>query len=323
MKDSFFPKITKLWLEVSDICNSQCQTCSAWKKTKSENILNYPQILSNPLLKNVNYIINSGSGEPSLADLESILLTEHKYFPNATLQISTNGLLPDKILSAVYKSLILGIKIDVGVSLDGIGKRHDDFRGVEGNFNKITQLLSSLLKLKKSFPSLLSYCVGSTLTDYTVQEAKEMKLLAAMSGAGFMWNWYNPAESFYGKTNFKTKNSLIIDEVKKLPSNPYNDRWLKSLQTGKIPKFKCYALRSFLAIRCNGDVVPCLSRYDQSIGNIMTDNHQFLLNSPKAKETKIKISNCKGCLNSWGCWWSLNSQYFEVLQYKLERRIFK
>lgn len=318
------PKLKRLWIETTDLCNSRCKTCSIWKNTKSKRTLDY-NILANPIFKDVDYLLNSG-GEPSLCDIKNILLTEHKLLPNATLQVSTNGLLPEKVLEAVISALEVGAKVDVGISLDGIGEEHDQFRGVPGNFEKVDRLVHGLIEYKERNNSCLRVTVGSILTPETAKRADKLLGYAKANRVEFIWHWPNKS-AFYNNSDLNvdaSKDFELLKEAicKAVPEEIYRESWLNSLQ-GKAPVFDCYALKTFAVIKCNGDVVPCLSMWDKPIGNIMKEDPEKVWKGKEFKCMRKNIHDCgmHGCLNSWGFAWSLKDAYFPLLKRAIKKKV--
>jgi MoaA/NifB/PqqE/SkfB family radical SAM enzyme len=324
ISQSLNPKLTRLWIETTDLCNSRCKTCFIWKNTESKRCLDY-EVLGNPLFKNVRYILNSG-GEPSLCDLEKILLTEHRLLPKATLQVSTNGLLPERVLYAVNSALAAGARIDVGISLDGIGKVHDNFRGVPGNFDKVNFLVEKLGGLRQKY-GCLNVTVGSTLTAETVAQKQALYSYVKKNQLEFIWHWPNRS-SFYGNEKEADfvgaidKEAFIQAVYDVTPAGLYRDSWINYLN-GKALCFDCYALRGFLVLRCNGDLVPCLTHWNVSIGNVLTGDPQKIWYSACAKAIIKYCRSCgvHGCLNSWGYGWSLEDKYFPLLKAAINRRL--
>jgi MoaA/NifB/PqqE/SkfB family radical SAM enzyme len=312
VKHKIAPSLTKLWIENTDLCNSRCGTCSIWKRRESESKLTPDtlfNLLSNNIFRNVDYIINSG-GEPSIIDLAGFLRAEHKALPKATLQVSTNGLLPDKVFDAVESAVSDGAKVEVGISLDGVGESHDMIRGVKGNFEHVDYLIR---KLKP----LCQVTVGSTLTDRTVKYGNVMVYYTKNTGVPFMWHWANQS-AFYGDGVANVSKENAEKALCLVPNSYYKSMWLRSLN-GKPQKFRCSALTSFAVIKCSGEVVPCLSHWNRSIGNMLTDDPQRIWRG--AKEQRRFVKSCSGCLNSWGCGWSLQQQYTPLLKYAIKRRI--
>jgi len=305
-----------LWVETSDLCNSRCVTCNIWQNKTSRNVLDL-KVLAKPLFRDVQYIINSG-GEPSLSDLSNILLTEHRLLPKAVLQVSTNGLLVDKVVDAVCDVLRVGAWVDVGLSLDGVGEAHDRWRGVSGNFEKVKALTEKLVKLQKKYVGL-NVTVGSTLTDKTFENSQDLYAYSKKYGVNFMWHWFNQGTFYNNNIDLKLSPENAKKALTIMSDSLYRYLWLQSLQ-GQIPRFECYALRSFAVLKCTGEIVPCLSRWNQSIGNIMEHSGKTVWSGSLAKKARLDISKCAGCLNSWGCGWSLQTKYFPSLQYKLKEK---
>lgn len=316
LKRKAFPCLTKLWVETTDLCNSKCKTCNIWQNKATHNILDI-NVLSDPLFKNVDYIINSG-GEPSLVDLERLLLCEHELLPKAILQVSTNGILADKVAHAVWSALANGAKVEVGVSLDGIDDAHDEWRGVKGNFAQVDNLLEKLSCLRKEYPCLY-VSVGSTLTDYTAKQCGDLLGYTRKIGVPFMWHWYNTS-SFYNNCPLNVAPKVVREALGCMSDSVYKRMWLDSLY-GVSPRFKCYALRNFAVLKCNGDVVPCLTLWNSAIGNVAKDKPSKVWNSENACAVRKQIAHCAGCLNSWGVGWSLQAEYWRNLRFAIMRRL--
>ena len=316
-----------LWLETTDRCNSKCITCNIWKKPHvlGKDLLSTSDLchcLKDPLMANIKYILNSG-GEPTLINLEDIIEVEHSILPKASLQISSNALLPNRLAQAIEYAMSIGVKhLDVGLSIDGIGETHDRLRGVEGNFAKLELTLELLKRMREKYPNRIFVTMGSTLTDITAQEAEKLYAYSQKINVSFMWHWFNSSQ-FYENRNSK----LAIDKgtLKVISEYPfrslYVDMWQKSLETKQLPKFRCRSLETFMVIRCNGDVVPCLSCWNESIGNIKQQELSTIWKSVSANIERLKIKSCSGCLNSWGYGWSVPETYYPILFDLLKRKL--
>jgi MoaA/NifB/PqqE/SkfB family radical SAM enzyme len=316
-----------LWLETTDKCNSRCTTCNIWSKqptpsNKLYSIKDLLHFLSSELMSDIKYILNSG-GESTLINMEEYLRIEHAVLPKAILQISSNALLPERLATIVEYAMKLGVAhLDVGLSIDGIGEAHDKVRGVPGNFKKLEQSISLLKGLQCKYPDRIFLSMGSTLTSVTAKEAEKLYAYSKQTDIPFMWHWFNTS-SFYDNNSLSTKED---NEVKKVINNYsahnlYMDTWRKSLATGLIPKFNCHALQTFLAVKCNGDVIPCLSKWSEPIGNIRLQPFKTIWDSPQRSIERCKIKDCVGCLNSWGWAWSVNETYYPILTDLLIRKL--
>ncbi len=310
-----------LFFAITDRCNSRCKHCNIWQNTPTVNPLTPAEIektLSSPLFKNIEYILNTGGEPTTRGDLEQVFLAEHKALPNAKLQLSTNGLLPDRALSLVKFALNNDICIDVGLSLDGVGNNHDEIRGVPGNFNKAERLLSELFKLKEQNPGKLDITVGYVLSALSLSMLPEVRtyLQEKFAIEPFV-QWYNEAPFYDNVGNTLTGKDELIQTVKSLDPEilggiNLKEMWLKWLK-GKPIKFQCFAIDTFCVLKCDGAIAPCLSLWDAEIGNVRENSPEEVWKSKRANEVRRMVRKCSGCLNAWGTGWSWNSSYYPYL----------
>lgn len=309
-----------LWFEVTDRCNSRCLHCNIWRKKPTKDALTPKEIekaLNDPLFRDVEYVLNSGGEAVLRDDLEEIILTEHRALPKAVLQLSTNGLLPERVIKVVKSAIKHGANISVGVSLDGIGEKHDLIRGVKGNFHNVERLLQELVILRKKYEDKISPTIGFTLSDSTLSSLEEVRAYAQKLNVYCLAQWYNTS-SFYDNTNRKLASSKnLIKAVQSFPLTPLNEMWLNSL-VGKPIKFRCFAMDTFCALKCNGDIVPCLSLWDATAGNIRESSPTDIWNSSDAKKVKKLVKSCQGCLNNWGVGWSFESSFIPILLFNIK-----
>jgi len=303
-----------IWFEVTDNCNSRCTHCQIWKKRKCSQPLTLQEmekIFSDPLLNQVETIINSGGEAILRPDIVDIIKMQHRLFPRAIFDLSTNGILADRVIKVVQELLEVGVKLNVGVSLDGLGEKHDLIRGVPGNFEKVNYLLNNLVNIRKKYPKQLSIIIGMTLSPLTIDNWKETKEYTDNLGVELMVQWYNQS-SFYGNSPVEENNN-IAEKIKRIvmtqPQSTTRERWLKFLNNKPI-KFQCYAADTFFAMKCNGDVVPCLTHWDAVIGNAREKSISEIWSSSEAKKIRKMVTSCPGCLNSWGLNWSLSSSFY-------------
>jgi len=311
-----------IWFGVTDNCNSHCNHCNIWQKKPTQNQLTLAEIektLSDPLFSEVETIINSGGEAILRPDIVEIIKLEHKLFPNASLDLSTNGILADRALNVIREILSENenIKINVGVSLDALGKKHDEIRGVPGNFEKVDYLLHELVKLREKYPQKLSIVIGLTLSNLTIDGWERVKEYADKLNIDMMAQWYNQS-SFYDneKKDGGLDKDKMIDAVKKQPNTIIREKWLKLLNNQSI-KFRCFAAQTFLVLRCDGNIVPCLSYWDLIMGNVREQSPSEIWQSNKAKEIRKTIPKCAGCLNSWGVEWSMTTVFYPRLFFYL------
>jgi MoaA/NifB/PqqE/SkfB family radical SAM enzyme len=313
-------KPTQVVYMVTDRCNSRCVHCNIWRGAPIRNPLTpqeVEQTFKDDLFKDVQYVLCTG-GEPAVRnDLQDIILSIHKALPKPTIQLSTNGLLPDRVIEVAKTAINNDICLDVGVSLDGIGKDHDKIRGVKGNFERADRLIHELVALRDDCKNKLSITAGIVISDLTLDFLPEVRSYTERLNIELTEAWYNEA-SFYGNVGenaFRSKK--LIEAVRSQPPSPLQDLWLRALH-GKSIKFSCFALYTFCVLKCNGDIVPCLTQWNCKAGNVRESSPTAIWHSDEAKKVRKIVKNCQGCLNSWGAGWSLSSSFYPILFFYLK-----
>jgi len=310
-----------LWFEVTDRCNSRCVHCAIWRKEPTKDALTPDEIgktFSDPLFSDVRCILNAG-GEPTLRqDFNEILLAEHEALPKASLTLSTNGLLPERAINTIEFAIQHNINLGVGISLDGVGENHDLIRGVKGNFEKVDKLSHKVIALREKYgKEKISPIFGFTLSDQTLPFLEEVRTYAKNLGIELLVQWYSQSP-FYdniGK-NLTTTDGSMVKTVQSLPYPILRELWLKWL-AGKSIRFHCFAMDTFCALHCNGDIVPCLSLWDTKAGNVRESSPTALWSDSKAKSVRETVKSCPGCLNAWGSRWSFESSFYPYLLFFL------
>jgi len=309
-----------MWFAVTDKCNSHCTHCHIWQQKPEENPLTLEELdrfFSDPLLKDIELIINSGGEAIIHPQILELLQLEHQKFPKAVINISTNAIMADKVLTVTKALLEEKTKLNLGISIDGIGEKHDKIRGVPGNFQKVDYLTKELIKLQQQYPGLMTITMGFTLSELTIDNWLEVKEYCEKLGVEVMAQWYNQS-SFY--SNEADENKIIQDRmteiVKSLPLSTTKERWLRLLADKSI-KFNCFALDTFFAMKCTGEIIPCLTHWDATIGSAKENTFKEIWTSQKAKNIRKMVAKCPGCLNSWGLNWSLSSAFYPRLAFFL------
>ncbi|MCX6797733.1 MAG: radical SAM protein [Candidatus Falkowbacteria bacterium] len=314
-------KPRRLWFEVTDNCNSRCNHCSIWAKANCQTpltLMEMRKISSDPWLSNIESVVNSGGEALLRDDMLDILKLQHEVWPKAHLNLSTNGLLPDRALMITEAALKAGIDLDVGVSLDGMGEKHDKIRGVPGNFKKVDHLLKGLLELRKKYPKTLLVIIGLTLSDLTIDGWEEVKKYADDLGVELMVQWYNQSSYYDNESKDdgrgeELRKKMLVAVAKQVQSTT-RERWLRLLNNKSI-KFRCFAANSFFVMKCDGSIVPCLTHWDLTIGNARNQSLKEIWQSPTALSARCTVKDCAGCLNSWGLSWSLSDAFWPRLMF--------
>ncbi|MFL0197222.1 putative heme d1 biosynthesis radical SAM protein NirJ1 [Clostridium sp. WILCCON 0269] len=130
----------------TNTCNLKCKHCYADSKNrKFEGELDSREAkyLIDDLAKLKVPVLLISGGEPLMRDDLFELISYAKNY-NIRSTLSTNGTLIDKKTAEDLKRN--GVSY-VGISLDGIGIRHDEFRGVSGSFNKSLEGIRNCMEI--------------------------------------------------------------------------------------------------------------------------------------------------------------------------------
>jgi molybdenum cofactor biosynthesis enzyme MoaA len=143
---------------VTSRCNSRCVTCFYWQEMEragSDFSLDEIERIAGHLGP-LETLLLSG-GEPTLrTDLAELVETFFRHNGVRHVGLPTNGLLPERTRDLVEKILTRcpGMRLDVNVSLDDLGERHDAIRGVEGNFDCALETIRLAARLRERFDNL-------------------------------------------------------------------------------------------------------------------------------------------------------------------------
>lgn len=144
---------------VTGRCNARCKHCFYWKNIGSKHrglsLAQVEQIArSSPPFRT---LLLSG-GEPTLReDLPQLIDLFRRYSHIHTVDVPTNGLVPDRIVSLAEEVLTVNStlrQISFNLSIDGFSETHNRIRGVDGSFERAMETGVRLKELKASFPNL-------------------------------------------------------------------------------------------------------------------------------------------------------------------------
>lgn len=291
-------------LSLTNRCNSRCRTCGIWKhKVNDLSIEDWKKII--PSLGNPFWVTVTG-GEPFLReDLVSLIKLISENNKPATLNLATNGILTDKIVSDVteilkfYKNILI-----INVSLDGLGGDYKSVRGVDA-FDDVIETCKRLSKLKglvlgahivaskyniKEIPSIYAFAKGLGVQSVIVEIAGNRDELSNLGLDSV------PSEGDYHKlvrflTNKKIKNNGISQIISFFRKRYYI--YTNNLIKRKKELIPCYAGIASCYINYKGDLLTCCVN-SKKFGNLIESSFKELWSSEKSKNIRkgIKSSNC-------------------------------
>ena len=137
------PRPKSAFLAVTLLCNSRCVMCDIWQNKG----LDYLPLEIYRKLPDSLEMIDITGGEPFLRpDIPELAAVLHETCPKARLLITTHGFMTEKIENQLEALLKADPGIAFRVSLDGLGKVHEEIRRIPQAFEKVLETLALLQK---------------------------------------------------------------------------------------------------------------------------------------------------------------------------------
>jgi MoaA/NifB/PqqE/SkfB family radical SAM enzyme len=327
---------------VTNACQSRCRTCNIWKVYKDDPSKRDEELDIGEIEKIFQslghvYIFNISGGEPFLRpDLPQIIKLACEYLRPAVIHLPTNAIAPDLVEQRMLEILKVvnesnpAIQFTFKPSLDHIGERHDDIRGVKGNFEKVITLFQRLKEHKRQF-SNLHVELGTTISRWNVDDIDAItKFILGLEPDSYrneiaeqrseMFNgedlvtlspdeYRKAINVFIQNMNTGKKKKVFFQKLTNAFRLVYYDLAVRIMEERKqvIP---CYAGISNAHMNPYGDIWPCCTLgYKMSMGNLRDYNYDFssLWNSTRAAQIR-------GYIREGGCYCPLaNQTYSNIL----------
>lgn len=319
------PHPVNVTFSVTGRCQSRCKTCYIWKNCQersTETDLSLDVI--ERLFRSIGwtYFFNVSGGEPFLRkDLPEIIELACRHLRPAVVHIPTNAIMPGRIEEMTARILGIirrespGTVLTIKPSFDGIGARHDEIRGVPGNFEKLLDTLERLKKLRET-NQYLHVGVGTVVSRYNQDDLRDIIEYAGNLGVDTYINevaeereeFFNLGsgitpegdryaaimEVFKETVRGRMKNMKLLSRITTAMRLVYYDLAGEILNRGEqvIP---CYAGILNVHINSDGGVWPCaVLAYRGEMGKVDKDT-EFLdiWNSKEARKIRRDIARGK------------------------------
>jgi MoaA/NifB/PqqE/SkfB family radical SAM enzyme len=303
-------------VSVSYHCNSRCKTCNVWLLPNDDLVLNeWERVFDS--LGHAPYWFTFSGGEPTLReDLPDMVESAYRNCKPGIINIPTNGILDRVIPGRIERVLQNAPKSEViiNLSLDAVGEKHDEIRGVANNWSRAMSTYRQLKDLQRDYSNLTlgihtvisSYNVDSftELCDLVQQELKPDSFITEIAeerveldtvGLGI-----TPTAEMYTVAidalldSLRDKRLTGVAAVTQGFRREYYEIVKRTLREQKqiIP---CMAGVASAQIAPNGDVWTCCVRAE-SMGNLREHDYDFgtVWRSDKANELRrsIKAGEC-------------------------------
>lgn len=243
------------FIEITNCCNMKCKHCMNWSNDEDknegftrENILK----LINELHQNKTEKIYISGGEPLLYPyVDDAIIYANSLGVKVTL--ATNGLKVPEHLEAIKKGVQL-----VSISLDGIGKTHDKFRGVDGAYDNCIKVLDLLRE------NNVKTKISSMIWKDNVDEIEDMIILAKNHGVSKInFAFLIPEGRAKSDDTIKIPVHMykeIVNKMEKLIKKyAQKDFEIRFRRTNTLDKnsLDCFGGTNLIHIAADGKVSPC------------------------------------------------------------------
>lgn len=292
----------KLLLELTEQCNSKCQTCHIWVNNGEIKQELDPIQLKKTLEdygKNILWIALSGGEVTLYKNFAQLVELINVHCPNLKLvTFTTNAIKPQKTLE--YAKLIQnkGYDLFVTISLDGDETTHDSVRGIKGNYQLAQQTYQLLLaeKISVHFGLTVSQFNSQYLIGLNSENINNYRAISFEHTGGI----YKTADTGHFK-KLKPVVEVIGQSYKmKKFSDVVEFLYVKLAQSfftnseTKLP-LPCEVIATNLHISPCGEIKPCM--FLPSLGNIRQNSISELLKTKEAKGLRSRAlsGNCQRC----------------------------
>jgi MoaA/NifB/PqqE/SkfB family radical SAM enzyme len=303
-------------------CNARCIMCDSWKARGDDDLTLgeidavYRQLPSDFL------VVRLTGGEPFVrTDFSEIAgLAQHRLRP-LVLHVTTNGFLTDRIVR-YCEQRDLSTPLYLLISVDGLGQKHIDVRGVQHAWSSVEETIQVLAPRQQR----LNLRLGLNQTIVDVEGLDHISRLRSLFGPrgvehntvlayreSSTYNVDEPqtvTESAIGQfTPFgeftEAELERLFREMERGVSWRRPGAWLlkrrfvrylrdRMLHTGDSRPSPCVALRAHLRIFPNGDVPVCQFN-TRVVGNLRTETLAAVWQSVRAWEERRWVDACPGC----------------------------
>lgn len=294
-------------------CNSRCRTCNIYNKNSDElSLEEWGNIFKN-YGRDLFWVTISG-GEPFLReDIGEFVSSLYDNCMPVIINIPTNGILQNRIPEVVeyIANYCKKSQIVINVSIDDIGEKHDNIRGVSGSYEKA---LATFLALKSIGIPNLSVGIHTVISRFNVSripyiyehiqtldpdsyitEIAEEREELSTNGMDISpaYRDYSDAVDFLIKRMAKDQFNQVGKITRAFRIEYY--KMVKRILTERLQIIPCYSGFASAQIAPNGDVWFCCIKAE-SIGNLRDVDYMYkkIWFSEKAERLRksIKRGEC-------------------------------
>jgi MoaA/NifB/PqqE/SkfB family radical SAM enzyme len=293
-------------VSVTNQCNSRCKTCFIWSLYKDQPDVRKREFTADEfgrtfesLGTGVVWVTFSG-GEPFLRrDLSEICEAAEYNCRPGIITIPTNCLLPQTIIPTMKRVLekCSEPSFVLNLSLDGLSRKHDEIRGIPGNWERFLETFNALKELKKEFGNL-HIGVHSVVSKFSIDGLLDLyEYVKDLHPDSYITEVAEKRTELFNTSKDITPTpsaySRFVNELSQRIRRDYlssSDRMSRLTQAFRIMYYQiaakileekrqvipCYAGIASCQITPLGDVWPCcILGYDKVMGNLRETEYDF------------------------------------------------
>ena len=303
-------------IEVTHDCVARCIMCNIWKIPRDVPNLAVSQwleLLSSPLFTTIRELDITG-GEPFIRDdlidlFQGICELKPGHFSGLkSIAVTTNGLLPNRVLLAVERMLPVlqdqNLDLVVVCALDAVGNLHDRIRNFPNAWPKVDQTINTLCQLREKSDNLI---VGlkTTVLPLNIDELSRISSYAKERGLFTIISPCIITEGRYLNTEHAGDLSFSRQDIRKMIDFFASDRFQWSFHGQALVDFfetrsvrkPCTCGFNYFFVRSNGEMHLC-PLIKQSVGNVTSIDVSNLFFSDAAsriRKTIGRLPQCREC----------------------------
>jgi MoaA/NifB/PqqE/SkfB family radical SAM enzyme len=334
-----YPKVIQL--PITYRCNSRCLMCNVWKMdtTDEAEILEFSEFMKDELFKKVQSVGING-GEPTLIgnidEYAKVILTLPVI---KSLNIISHGFNTSRALKAFEKIYSAcrekGVNFHVSISLDGVGKIHDEVRQIPNGFSKTVSTIDELIKNQYKYCD--SYDVACTVVKQNVDNLVELNEYAKIKGFNIKYR--------LGVSNKRIESDILLDQYSVLTDKQYKQsakeffHYLTSNARDISEKFKYFSIFYWLTEKNPTRLLGCIWKDEgvtldsrgelyycavesNRLGALRNNTGQDVFFDKQNIEHRKSINknNCDSCIHDYGGKIEIKS-LIKFLKYIVSNRI--
>ncbi len=278
-------------------CDSRCNMCNIWQLPPGDEMAPEEYRKLPRTLRDVNIT----GGEPFLRDdLVEIVNIIYERCCHPRIVISTSGFERRRIMHAAPELMRIANRIGLAVSLDGIGEKHDEIRGVAGGFDRVVETLKQLRTI-----GYRNVRVAFTAQRENVRHLGAVYDLSRQFGYQFTASVAQNSAFYFSTDDNQTVEPLdlatelrYVMRKELLSMSP--KRWLRAyfyegVLTHNVAKERilaCRGGRDSFFMDPEGAVYPCLT-LNKPTGSIRTQSFEEIWGGAKAHDVRKEVDRCR------------------------------